>query len=106
MTRTVGRSGTISASPRHMRKRRFLGDIPASRLPDNRLIPHSLPSGSVGASAQAALTKEAIPRPPLAKRLPGSKKATVRQKRLVALTAVIFVSLSIPFLVLTLMFPG
>ncbi|WP_347108229.1 hypothetical protein AAHB33_15315 [Paenarthrobacter sp. S56] len=111
MTDTVGQPVVVSPSPRHMRKRRFMGEIAASQLPGNHQIAKTIPEarpdnaaadpGSAQVDASPAMSKAK----PIAKRSP-FKKASLRQKRLVALAAVILVSVSIPLLVLTLMFAG
>lgn len=111
MTETVGRTAVSSPSPRHMRKRRFLGDIPPSHLP-------AVQTSASLSSSEPPL--ERVPNPPesvdhaaevapasvSADRGKGPTKATLRQKRMVALIIVILVSISIPLLVLTLMFTG
>ena len=112
MTDTVRRAAALSPSPRHMRKRRFLGDVPPSSLPGNkgavdiarsesRLSVSPKPARPAGGST--APKPSASSEPSIST---GSRKASPRQKRLVALGIVILVSLSIPLLVLTLMFAG
>lgn len=73
------RSGSLSPSPRHMRKRRFRRDVPNSTL----------------ASAPAA---EPVPAPR------EGRSASPRSKRLVALAIVMLVTISVPALALSLFF--
>ena len=112
MTDTVRQAAAPSPSPRHMRKRRFLGDVPTSTLPGNpgtvdiarsesRLSASPKPARPAGGGTAPKPTASSVPSIST-----GSRKASPRQKRLVALTIVILVSISIPLLVLTLMFAG
>lgn len=74
-------SGPLSPSPRHMRKRRFRRDVSAWTLP---------PSPA----------KEPASAPPV------GRKASHRSKRLVVLSIVVLISVSIPVLALTLILAG
>jgi len=93
-----------------MRKRRILGDLPPSRLPKRRLrveatsVPDVQESQALSKRPATAADDTVSVRS--ARSVPSSKKATRRQKRLIALLTVILVSISIPVLVLTLMFAG
>lgn len=108
MTKPVSRTAALSPSPRHMRRRRFRGDVPSTLLPGH----------------QPAKPTAARPRPAAVNRPTSSPKPAVeafrekttehpsassgdnslRRKRLIALAVVTLVSLSIPILALTLMF--
>lgn len=114
MTDTVGQPVIVSPSPRHMRKRRLLGDISASQLPQShgieRVIPVSGPVNRLPDNKNRPAREPLAPSPslpsnarPLMRTSP-FKKASLRQKRVIALATVILVSLSIPILILTLMF--
>ena len=76
---TAQPAGPLSPVPRHMHKRRFRRDFPVSTLP---ITPSTEPE-------QAPLARW---------------KASHRRKRLIALSLVILVSVSIPALVLSLIF--
>ncbi|MFJ5954536.1 hypothetical protein ACIQC5_01105 [Paenarthrobacter sp. NPDC092416] len=109
MTNTIGQPVVLSPSPRHMRKRRFRGEVPPSQLPGHRPLERPVPEVMAGATVTKPGLK-AVPAPvasspsPEQEQVQGSKKATLRQKRLIALAALILVSISIPLLVLSLMF--
>lgn len=110
MTDTVGQTVVLAPSPRHMRKRRLLGDISASQLPTARTIQKSIPEAPRADALQGPAADSDRPSAPSnARPIVRSspfKKASLKQKRLIALAAVILVSVSIPLLVLTLMFAG
>lgn len=107
MTDSIRQPAVLSPSPRHMRKRRFRRDVPPSptvgrkeatvpaesgrRMPPQPVLELQNPAKSE--SAKMSLLKRTSVR-----------RASLRQKRLVALAFVIFISLSIPLLVLTLIF--
>lgn len=108
---TNERPTVASPAPRHMRKRRLLGDISGSNLPsklshekvitepqsiDALPAPVSKPDETATTPSKVGTIVRTSPR----------RKASLKQKRLIALAAVILVSLSIPLLVLTLMFAG
>lgn len=111
MTDTVGQPVVLSPSPRHMRKRRFLGDVPPSQVPGQRNLSKPAPTPPSAEELPHTPPKEAVtPAPSLSvpAKNPGPKpkKATPARKRVIALIVVILVSISIPLLVLTLMFAG
>lgn len=107
MTEIGRQKAALSPSPRHMRKRRFRPDVPtgpasrtATMTAATSFEVHPAPQQPEQSARPAAVG----PRPPKSpKQL---RKASPRQKRLVALLIVILVSLSIPLLVLTLVFAG
>lgn len=104
MTDTVRQTAARSASPRHMRKRTFRGDLPPRLLGNALVVPAPLVEKRPPAAEETPQPKPAPTRPTAARTQ--RRKATVRQKRLVALATVILVSISIPLLVLTLIFAG
>lgn len=108
MTDSVRQAAALSPSPRHMRKRSFGRDVPTGHVAPK--APTKPPNGE---------QKDTVTvRPPRDSQLTAGQggdelqrakshaKATPRRKRLIALTAVILVSLSIPLMVLTLIFAG
>lgn len=108
MTNPVSRTATLSPSPRHMRRRRFRGDVPSSLLPGDQ---HS--QATAGRGPTAVVNRTSPSAPPEIKAPAGktpkppstpSKDVSLRRKRFVALAVVTLVSLSIPILALTLMF--
>lgn len=103
MTETVRRQTARSASPRHMRKLRFGRDVPPTLLGTNVPLPQQAaieePRAPRSADLPPASSRNSLPKP-------WKRKATLGQKRLVALAIVILVSLAIPLLVLTLIFAG
>lgn len=107
MTNPVSRTATLSPSPRHMRRRRFRGDVPSSLLPG-----HQRSETMLGHTRPAAVNRISSPRPAVkapAGKTPEppstpSKDVSLRRKRFVAFAVVTLVSLSIPILALTLMF--
>lgn len=99
----VRQRAPLSPSPRHMRKRSFGRDTPSTRPGSN--FPPKQAREETGFSTQPpAATLSAQTRTSKPKLRP--REATLGQKRLVALTIVILVSLTIPLLVLTLIFSG
>lgn len=93
----------LPPSPRHMRRRRFRGDVPASMLPGSGAESTRRPTRDLAAKparppASVVTEHPATPH--------GHRKASHRRKRLVVLGIVILVSLSIPVLALTLIFAG
>ena len=111
MTDTVGQPVVLSPSPRHMRKRRFFGDVPASQLPEHRALPKLSPVISPAEKAPDTPRKPTADPEALTPKLVNKsglrpKRASLEQKRLIALALVILVSISIPLLVLTLIFAG
>ncbi len=91
----------IAYSPRHMRKRRFSWEVPASMIEGRGTPGYRRPADDLGRNsdfpALAAVTDSS---PPPSMR----EKASYHRKRLVALGSVILVSISIPALALTLIF--
>ncbi|MDR6987948.1 hypothetical protein J2Y66_002446 [Paenarthrobacter nitroguajacolicus] len=107
MTDAVGQPVVLSPSPRHMRKRRFFGDVQPSQLPEHRPLPMTRPvAQSPDAPRKSAADSDAPTLKPANKSGKKLKRASLEQKRLIALTVVILVSISIPLLVLTLVFAG
>lgn len=107
MTNPVRRTATLSPSPRHMRRRRFRGDVPPSLLPEHKQVMKAERSSSTSAAVTPAAplpkTGVSTQSAPVA-RDSEPKETSLRRKRLVALAVVTLVSLSIPILALTLMF--
>ncbi|MET3948581.1 hypothetical protein ABIB49_003306 [Arthrobacter sp. UYCu512] len=82
----------LVAAPRHLRRRTFHEEVPDTLLvPDAEPLP--LTCAEPAAPKRAALATD-------------SKESEYRRKRLVALLAVIAVSLSIPILIIALVFAG
>lgn len=108
MTNPVTRTAPPSPAPRHMRRRRFRGDVPSALLPWHQ--PSEMEAGRARpapANRTSPPSRPVVMAPPVtAPELPkGTSKDTgLRRKRLVALAVVTLVSLSIPILALTLMF--
>ncbi|MFK0006885.1 hypothetical protein ACIQTZ_07520 [Paenarthrobacter sp. NPDC090520] len=113
MTDPVRQKAALSPAPRHLRKRRFRAEVRISSIagygsPDR---PRKVAPATLATGAAAPVTPAVVPAPaasapssPLTIRSYGFRKASLRQKRLIALLAVILVSITIPVLALTLMF--
>ncbi len=111
MTDIVRRAAAPSPAPRHMHKRRFRGDVPPSQLPRHQApeTPAVLRRATTEAAHQTPPPVEAlkpVSKPAAYVSNRGSRKATLRQKRMTALGLVILISISIPILVLFLMHGG
>ncbi|MFE4196519.1 hypothetical protein ACFRJ9_11690 [Paenarthrobacter sp. NPDC056912] len=106
MTDPVRQPATLSPAPRHLRKRRFRPEVATSLMagyqqhsPANpSLRPAQTRGDSKGAVKAAPPIKEST------RQRPEPREVTLRQKRLIALLVVILVSISIPILLLTLIF--
>ena len=107
MTDPVRQTAALAPSPRHLRRRRFRGEISPARMvgyqPEERAHTTSSMPGKqtvdlppvIGPTASSNGREMASTR---------SREITLRQKRQIALLVVILVSVSIPVLALTLMF--
>lgn len=83
----------LVAAPRHLRRRPFHAEIP-----DTLLVPGVEPIRSEHRSADSAKRAAALE--------PDDEVLAYRRKRLIALIAVILVALSVPALVIALIFLG
>lgn len=107
MTRNDRPLAALSPSPRHMRRRRFRRDVGAASVTASRAVSESyrpdVPDAlQAGETKPASESKARTPLRPLLSKQP--RRATLRQKRVIALIAVILVTISIPILALTLIF--
>lgn len=90
MERDTEQTPPLVAAPRHLRRRRFREDVP-----DPLLVPDAVPF---------ALTRAAPSTTERTAKGPSSRESVHGRKRMVALLVVITVSLSIPLLVVVLIF--
>jgi hypothetical protein len=94
----VNEAPALVAAPRHLRRRAFHEEIP-----DTLLVPDVQPYTLTRAEASPARRTKPSPDKRTARDL-DSRESAYRRKRLVALLVVIAVSLSIPILVIALVF--
>jgi hypothetical protein len=94
----VNEAPALVAAPRHLRRRAFHEEIP-----DTLLVPDVQPYTLTRAEPSPARRTKPSPDKRTAKDL-DSRESAYRRKRLVALLVVIAVSLSIPILIIALVF--
>jgi hypothetical protein len=95
----VNEAPALVAAPRHLRRRAFHEEIP-----DTLLVPDVQPFALTRAEASPAKRTRPSPDKRTAARDLDSRESAYRRKRLVALLVVIAVSLSIPILIIALVF--
>ncbi|MGP0224857.1 hypothetical protein [Paenarthrobacter sp. NCHU4564] len=107
MTRNDRPLAALSPSPRHMRRRRFRRDVDAASVTASRAVIENYRADTPGKppAVQAEPARKSHDQNPVRPQLlKQPRRATLHQKRVVALIAVILVTLSIPILALTLIF--